>query len=307
MSDRQLPPVERWVPFERLTPRRVYNLPLEHIRPVIHLAHYWDLLPETPDRRIIVDHELILPMKGGGMIEMESGSVKYQAGELLYFPPFLPHTVKRIPGINGEHLAVHFDWAPHVPKREQLEMRRAYEVRLAGGVEIPARHPLPAGHRVEREFWNVVRGWSSGEALGRFEAMAALTSMIAWILRDASQVTNSNPSELRNRERVDRVVAYAKKNLTRSFSADELADVAGVSRGRLTALFRSATGYSLSEHIRLLRIDEAKRLLADMDLSVKEIAAKTGFADVYHFSHAFTKLVGLSATQYRQLLLTNRR
>ena len=52
---------------------------------------------------------------------------------------------------------------------------------------------------------------------------------------------------------------------------------------------------------------QTKRLLADVDLPVMETAARAGSADAYHFSHAFHRVVGLTATQYREMLLGARR
>lgn len=45
---------------------------------------------------------------------------------------------------------------------------------------------------------------------------------------------------------------------------------------------------------------EARRLLGFTPLSVKEIAARLGYADPFHFSRAFKGATGLSPQAYRE-------
>lgn len=307
LTDKSPPAIERFPPFGKLGPRTLITLPLDEVRPVIHLAHRLPLLPAAGER-IIVDHEFVMTFGGGGHVRLGGEDIEFGPSELLYFPPFIPHSFTRAAGAIGEHLAVHFDWSPDAPRSSDTRTRRPYEVRLAGEVNIPTRLPLTAGHRIEREFRAVVDGWSAGHALGRFQSFAALTNLIAAALERSSRSASrtKDAAAARNRARVDRAIAHVRQNLTRSISAEALAAVVGVSPSRLTSLFRAATGYAPMEYVRRLRVDEAKRLLADMDLSVKEVAFRTGFGDIYHFSHAFHRIVGLSATQYRQILLASR-
>jgi AraC-like DNA-binding protein len=315
VADSLAPAIERFPPFGRLGPRKLLTLPLEQVRPVIHLAHRLPMLPVAP-QRIIVDHEFVLTFGGRGRLHLGGGTIDFGPGELLYFPPFVPHHFERLRGESGEHLAVHFDWAPGAPRATaDARSRQPYEVRLAGGLCIPTRTPLSPGHRIENEFRALIDGWRAGNPLGRFRAFAALTNMIGWALDRASRAAATAASSsssakdaaaTRNRARVDRAIAYAQQHLADSISAESLAGIAGVSASRLTSLFRAATGYAPMEYVRRLRVEEAKRLLADLDLSVKEVAFRTGFADIYHFSHAFNRIVGLSATQYRQVLISAR-
>jgi AraC-like DNA-binding protein len=44
----------------------------------------------------------------------------------------------------------------------------------------------------------------------------------------------------------------------------------------------------------------ARRLLAETDLPVREIATRLGYEDPLYFSRVFRKVVGLPATAYRE-------
>ena len=50
----------------------------------------------------------------------------------------------------------------------------------------------------------------------------------------------------------------------------------------------------------MVRIEESKRLLANTDYSVIDIAVASGFGDQSYFSRVFKKYTGLTPRQYRQ-------
>jgi transcriptional regulator GlxA family with amidase domain len=57
------------------------------------------------------------------------------------------------------------------------------------------------------------------------------------------------------------------------------------------------------DYLRRVRVQQARVLLGDVDLSIKEIARRVGFDDPYHFSKVFHRIDGLPPTLYREALL----
>jgi len=49
-----------------------------------------------------------------------------------------------------------------------------------------------------------------------------------------------------------------------------------------------------------MRMQEASRLLVSTRMDIKEIAEQVGFEDARYFSHRFTTLIGMPATEYRK-------
>jgi len=49
------------------------------------------------------------------------------------------------------------------------------------------------------------------------------------------------------------------------------------------------------------RLESAARLLAEKELSVKDIAEQTGFFDTFHFSRTFKKRYGVSPSNYKRI------
>jgi AraC-like DNA-binding protein len=84
------------------------------------------------------------------------------------------------------------------------------------------------------------------------------------------------------------------------WSVQAYAERIGVTPGYLTEAIKTATGRTPSQLIREARVHEAKRLLARTDLSVRQIAARTGFADPAYFCRFFRRETGQSPGDFRR-------
>ena len=69
----------------------------------------------------------------------------------------------------------------------------------------------------------------------------------------------------------------------------------------LCRLFRRFEGHSPYQLLLRARLQRGATLLQDTELLVKEVAARCGFADAFHFSHAFKKAFGVTPAAIRQL------
>lgn len=91
---------------------------------------------------------------------------------------------------------------------------------------------------------------------------------------------------------------YVERNLDSLFSVGALSEIAGVSPSHLERLCRRATGLSVIQFCRARRIERARELLRERQLSVTAIAAATGFTSVHYFSRTFKEAVGMSPREY---------
>jgi len=91
-------------------------------------------------------------------------------------------------------------------------------------------------------------------------------------------------------------------NPLRDWKARELAAIGKVSYSGLRALFHKSGNGTLHEHIQRARVDQARLLLADRRLSVKDVAAQLSFSSEFYFSHFFRHYAGMSPSEFRQHL-----
>lgn len=103
-------------------------------------------------------------------------------------------------------------------------------------------------------------------------------------------------------EPVRRVLEAVLAEPERDWQAAELASLAGVSYSRLRDLFKTSRSETLHDFLQRSRLAEARRLLGDTRLTIKEVAARLHFSSEFYFSHFFRRVSGMSPTEYRREL-----
>lgn len=100
-------------------------------------------------------------------------------------------------------------------------------------------------------------------------------------------------------EIVRRATEYMQANFSQPVFIDEVAKAAFYSPVQLRRAFRKVTGQSVLVYLNGLRLERARQMLRDTDLSIAEISLSTGFSDPAYFATAFKRLAGLTPMQFR--------
>jgi transcriptional regulator GlxA family with amidase domain len=90
-------------------------------------------------------------------------------------------------------------------------------------------------------------------------------------------------------DRVQRALAFAKKNLRMPLQVEQLAQAACLSSRQFTRVFRMETGQSPARAIENLRLEAARYLLEQGRLPIEEIARETGFGDRERMRRSFLR------------------
>lgn len=104
-----------------------------------------------------------------------------------------------------------------------------------------------------------------------------------------------------DRRMLDRVVKWVEEHLDdTTVSVDDMADAAATSRSGLTRKMKQIMGITPAEFLKASRLAKAEQMLAETTLSVKEIAAATGFSDMNYFGKCFKARHSMTPTDYRR-------
>jgi len=95
---------------------------------------------------------------------------------------------------------------------------------------------------------------------------------------------------------------WLQHNLAEEVLLGRAAEIARMSPRNLSRRFKLATGQSFNEYLGALRIDAAKELLKNSNLSVGQVAERVGYGDSAYFSRLFKRLSGVSPRAFRQSL-----
>lgn len=101
--------------------------------------------------------------------------------------------------------------------------------------------------------------------------------------------------------RLRQMQACIRERYDRPLSLDELAAAARISRSEANRCFQACMGCSPMEALLQYRLNEARRLLRETELSVKEVALRCGFNSESYFQRRFRRAYGCSAGAMREL------
>lgn len=100
---------------------------------------------------------------------------------------------------------------------------------------------------------------------------------------------------------IQKIKSYVKENYNDpNMNISGISDAIGLSPKYLSKLFKDATKEGLLVYINMVRIKHAEVLLQETNLTIDEIAEKTGFTNSRSFRRNFFKIVGMNPTDYRK-------
>jgi AraC-like DNA-binding protein len=183
---------------------------------------------------------------------------------------------------------------------------------LAHALGLPAGRPAPgeAGALVERAHSDGARrarrlfdehAASCGSETSPLREAALCLELLALVLESGPAAGAFEGVRRRNpaRAALVRLVAALRDAPLEEVSLSSLAREVGLSERQVSRLFREEFGTSFREHVAVLRLERAKRLLAATDLPVIEVAGHTGWSSLAHFNAVFRRRVGVTPSAFR--------
>lgn len=97
-----------------------------------------------------------------------------------------------------------------------------------------------------------------------------------------------------------KTVELITADLSRVYSLEELASLAGVTAFTLRRIFKAQYGVGLGRFSRIARIEKAKELLSGTNNTLQMIAEAVGYTEASNFQSAFRSIVGCTAGEWRK-------
>ena len=128
------------------------------------------------------------------------------------------------------------------------------------------------------------------------------------LLNESREKNNSNAInnlfnyfyDLISHQTMNKSVEYINEHFYENIDLKSLAEMEHYNPVYYSEWFKRNMGITVSEYIKNLRIDKAKKLLADTDLSVFEIAQSVGYEHNSSFTRAFKEYENISPAQFRK-------
>ncbi len=145
----------------------------------------------------------------------------------------------------------------------------------------------------------------SAEQVGHAAMLDVLVRQIViHLLRCHLTVRKSDQIELSRAGPVDRrlrrAIEFMHDNFGREIAVEEIASAAYLSEYHFARLFKQISGVTPHVYLANLRLERARKLLAETALPISEIASVVGYQSQSHFTKMFKSVTGVTPRAYRE-------
>lgn len=247
--------------------------------------HY---MPGYRIRRLSFDSFLLMYIKRGQLLVETDGQLRTAyAGNVVFLDCYQPHAYGTDHGCEVEWL--HFDGA---------NARGYYEaITQQSGPVIT----LKDSYRFEKYLHKLYLSFRDALAIRD----PLLNNYIVNVLTELL-ARNQDSADVSSSGIIDDTIAYITEHLQEELSLEQLARQASLSPFYFSRLFKKETGYSPHEYVIQARVNAAKYFLQSARLSQKDICYSCGFSSESSFCTTFKKSTGLTPSQYRKNVSSER-
>lgn len=220
--------------------------------------------------------EILLNIKGSGVINVEGVNYKFKPGSIIVIPPYTPHKKESEEGFMDISMFIN-NMRP-IGKTPLKFFTDDKEKSVQKVMEIAALYSYPKEMDNHSKFVLAAAGDFIYQILACFYNQ--------YSRRDA---------------RLEGILKLIHQNVSNpDFDLAKTIGDAGFSRSYFRKIFKDETGNSPVAYFNCLRINQAKMLMQQYGGSrtVKDVALECGFKDALYFSRVFKKVEGVSPSQY---------
>lgn len=128
-----------------------------------------------------------------------------------------------------------------------------------------------------------------------------LFKMLSFFEGENSHSTLDQTSHKQYYQYVYTAKKYISMNFANNIKVSDIASHLNINRSYLYKIFKKITGISIEEYIVSVKINEARRLLDETNLSIDEITSIIGYCSSAAFYKAFKQQTGLTPKQYKEM------
>ena len=214
--------------------------------------------------------EIVYYIDGSGIINVDGKETEFKKGDILCLPPWSAQSETTTEGFRSYPLCI-------------------------DDIEDFDKEVMVFHDNIHNDFLNIFeRLYRTIHTRPKNWQMLSAT-----LVQTLCEYMKSWKDETKNNYYVDVCIQKIIKNISNcDFQIDEIFEGIPFSKEYFKKLFKKETAYSLHEYLNARRIGQAKKLLEQTNLKIKNIAHKCGYKDEFHFSKIFKKKTGFSPSDW---------
>lgn len=275
----------------------------------VHFAIAGEFVSESPwmhVKRAIGNYELIIGVNETVYMCEDNKHFEVGPGEVLLLMPNRTHVGYKESRPGVKFYWFHFELEDEVEVLSEEEMRNEAEQIFSRSQPLWSVHHLylPQFMRFEHRdrihiLANQILHVANSGYLTYSSVNYLLTSLLIELSEHALHSFAMKPMRSHGDVTFAKIAEWTRIHASEQLSVASIAEKFNYNKDYLARLFKQHTFMGPLEYIHTIRVNKAKELLTRTSLSVKEIAAETGFTDDKYFMRLFRKSENMTPTQYR--------
>jgi len=248
--------------------------------------------------------ELSLVEEGSGYQHIEDETIPVRKGDLFLLPigtshvfrPASPQTSEPLIICNcifkPEVLQEILGWLPPNPLFRQLAEQ---EPAAQPWYQFQDKH-----HRFQELFRAAYIEYQQCASNYRSMLKAYLVQILILLDRMTRTTEHVQDPFILQQEKIGDILSYMNLHLHEPLTLQKMADTFYMSTSHFQRIFKTVTGQTFNKYLQHLRIQRSCHLLIHTTLTIQQIAAQVGYADMKFFHLLFRRITGRTPQQYRQ-------
>ncbi|HKK74100.1 MAG TPA: AraC family transcriptional regulator [Saprospiraceae bacterium] len=251
------------------------------------------------------EFQLFIVLEGSGTRFVGDHIQRFQAGDLVFTGPNLPHLWRSDPEYfsgnpdlitRGIVLYFHENFLGEdlLQKKELFEIRQFLN---------QAKRGMQFFDETASSTLNLMKKLLAFRSFNAFLLLLEILHTLAKSSNSRLLASESYGYNLKrsDTDRLNRVYDYIMENFTQKITLKEVADLAYMTPSSFSRYFKQRSNKTFTQLISELRIGHASKLLIEKDLSILEICYQSGFRTLSNFNRQFKDMYEMSPTEYRRL------
>ena len=251
------------------------DMTVAHLRSnmVLSKTFVWD----RPEGR---DDYLFIIFKSPSVVEIGGKKLYAEIGDGILFAPNQPQKYYPRQG-KFVHDFMHFEFENDAQEREFSSIPRSEVIHLFNPTAMS-------------EILSMIEEEKMSPVADRFLLHSLLQSFLLMALKSTRESTLSRYSDVLSKLRMEII-----RNPEKTWEISNMAKETQLSKSYLQMLFKKQFGISCVDAVISARLEMAKSLLTESQMSVSEIGELCGYNNTEHFIRQFKSRLGISPLQYR--------
>ncbi len=268
---------------------QVISLDNKHLETLgdIHIWRHSEPKSAKMFKHLHTYNELEIIISGEGVNEFAGLDIPVGKGSVYIIPPFISHRVN----FHSDFEIITIAFSDKTIKYPKLLKE------LKAGTIYCDLSPQQLEY-AQKIIQKICNATNSNAAFSKEEASSLFNALIIEFLKQSKsynpyEFNSSIPTKLKN------AIAYINNNVQKDISLADVAETVGLTPNYLSALFKKHLGVSYIDFICGIRLDQAKILMSDNELTISQISRMIGFNSASYFTERFKAQFGISPNSYR--------